>query len=128
MSQPDKDLIVWQEAVDLVKVVYDVTDAVPKPEIDSLTDQIRRAAVSIPSHIAERQAHSSEGEFLRFLRHSRDSLAQPQTQVIIAQPRNYRSDSPAADILKGRDEVSRIPSGPYQLPEGEGIVENSSRY
>jgi len=107
MAQPDKDLIVWQAAVDLVKVVHDATDAVPKPEMDSLTDQIRRAAVSIP----ERQAHSSNREFLHFHRHSRGSLAEPDTQVIIAQPRNYRSDSPAADKLKGSDEVSRIPSG-----------------
>jgi four helix bundle protein len=111
MAQPDKDLIVWQEAADLVKVVYDATDAVPKREIYSLTDQIRRAAVSIPSNIAERQAHCSNREFPHFLRHSRGSLAEPQTQVIIAQRRNYRSDSPAADILKGSDEVSRIPSG-----------------
>lgn len=111
MAQPDKDLIVWQAAVDLVKVVHDATDAVPKPEMDSLTDQIRRAAVSIPSHIAERQAHSSNRGFLHFHRHSRGSLAEPDTQVIIAQPRNYRSDSPAADKLTGSDEVSRIPSG-----------------
>jgi four helix bundle protein len=106
MAQPDKDLIVWQEAVDLVKVVYAARDAVP-----SLTDQIRRAAVSIPGNIAEEQAHSSNREFLHFLRHSRGSLAELETQGIIAQPRNYRSDSPAADILKQSDEVSRILSG-----------------
>jgi four helix bundle protein len=118
MAQPDKDLIVWQEAVDLVKVDYDATDAVPKREIYSLTDQIRRAAVSIPSNIAERQAHYRNREFLHFLRHTRGSLAGLETQMIIAQPRNYRSDSPAADILKGRHAVSRIPSGLiYSLKE-----------
>ena len=59
MAQHYKDLIAWQKAMDLVAALYDATEAFPKREIYSLTDQMRRAAVSIPSNIAEGQAHFS---------------------------------------------------------------------
>ncbi len=111
MAQHFKDLIAWQKAMDLVNAVYDATDDFPKREIYSLTDQMRRAAVSIPSNIAEGQAHYSNREFLHFLRHSRGSLAEVETQVIIAQRRNYLSETQAADLLKRAEEVSRILSG-----------------
>ena len=71
MAQHYKDLIAWQKAMDLVNAIYDATDSFPKRETYSLTDQIRRAAVSIPSNIAEGQAHYSNREFLHYLRHSR---------------------------------------------------------
>ena len=57
MAQHYKDLIAWQKAMDLVSVLYDATDDFPKRETYSLTDQMRRAVVSIPSNIAEGQAH-----------------------------------------------------------------------
>ena len=106
MAQHYKDLIVWQKAMHLVNAVYDATDAFPKRETYSLTDQIRRAAVSIPSNIAEGQAHYCNREFLHFLRHSRGSLAELETQL-----RNYLSESQAGAILKQAEEVSRILSG-----------------
>ncbi len=111
MPQHFKDLIAWQKAMDLVNAVYGATDAFPKREIYSLTDQIRRAAVSIPSNIAEGQAHYSNREFLHFLRHSRGSLAELETQLLIAQRRSYLTDSQATELLKRTDEVSRILSG-----------------
>jgi len=74
MAQHFKDLIVWQKAMDLVADVYRITDTFPKREVYSLTDQMRRAAVSVPSNIAEGQAHYSKPEFLHFLRHSSGSL------------------------------------------------------
>jgi four helix bundle protein len=64
-----------------------------------------------PEHIAEGQAHYSNREFLHFLRHSRGSLAELETQVTIAQRRNYLSETQSADLLKRADEVSRILSG-----------------
>jgi four helix bundle protein len=106
-----QDLIVWQKAMDLVNAVHDATDGFPKRETYSLTDQIRRAAVSIPSNIAEGQAHYSNREFLHFLCHSRGSLAELETQVLIAQRRNYLSEPQSGDLLKRADEVSRILSG-----------------
>ena len=111
MAQHYKDLIAWQKAMDLVSAIYDATDGFPKRETYSLTDQIRRAAVSIPSNIAEGQAHYSHREFLHFLSHSRGSLAELETQVLIAKRRNYVSDSQAAELLKRADELGRILSG-----------------
>jgi len=69
MAQHYKDLIASQRAMDLVAALYDATEAFPKRETYSLTDQMRRAAVSIPSNIAEGQAHFSRREFRHFLRH-----------------------------------------------------------
>jgi len=111
MAQHYKDLIAWQKAMDLVSVLYDVTEAVPKHEIYSLTNQMRRAAVSVPSNIAEGQAHYSNREFRHFLRHSRGSLAELETQVLIARRRNYLSESQAAELLRRANEVGRILSG-----------------
>ena len=111
MAQHFKDLIAWKKAMDLVNAVYDATDSFPKREVYSLTDQIRRAAVSIPSNIAEGQAHYSNREFIHFLRHSRGSLAELETQLLIAQRRNYLPETQALDLLKRVDEVSRILSG-----------------
>jgi len=101
----------WQKAMDLVQAIYDATDDFPKREVYSLTDQIRRAAVSIPSNIAEGQAHFSKKEFLHFLRHSRGSLAELETQILIAQRRKYLPDAQASELLKRADELSRILSG-----------------
>ena len=121
MAQHFKDLVAWRKAMDLVNAVYDATDRFPKRETYSLTDQIRRAAVSIPSNIAEGQAHYSNREFLHFLRHSRGSLAELETQLLIAQRRNYLSESDTARLLKQADELSRILSGLINsLREREG--------
>ncbi len=60
MGQHYKDLIAWQKAMDLVSILYDATEAFPKHEIYSLTNQMHRAAVSVPSNIAEGQAHYSK--------------------------------------------------------------------
>ncbi len=111
MAQHYKDLIAWQKAMDLVHAVYNITDDFPKRETYSLTDQIRRAAVSVPSNIAEGQAHYSNREFLHYLRHSRGSLAELETHLIIAQRQNYLPESQASELLKRVDELSRILSG-----------------
>jgi four helix bundle protein len=111
MAQHYKDLIAWQKAMDLVNAVYDATDSFPKREVYSLTDQMRRAPVSIPGNVAEGQAHYSNREFLHFLRHSRGSLAELETQILIARRRDYLSEAGAADLLTRADEVSRILSG-----------------
>ena len=111
MAKHYKDLIAWQKAMELVNAVYELTDKFPKREMYSLTDQIRRAAVSIPSNIAEGQAHYSNREFLHFLRHSRGSLAELETQLLIAQQRKYALEPEAVTVLKRADDLSRILSG-----------------
>ena len=106
-----RDLVAWQKGMDLVHRVYELTDRFPKREVYSLTDQIRRAAVSIPSNIAEGQAHFNNGEFLHFLRHARGSLAELETQFLIAERQKYAEPSEVQELLKSADELSRILSG-----------------
>ena len=111
MPQHYKDLIAWKKAMDLVNAVYDATDAFPKREMNSLTDQMRRAAVSIPSKMAEGQARYSNREFIHFLRNARGSLAELETQILGAEKRRYLSQEPAKDLLYRTNELSRLLSG-----------------
>ncbi|GAB7027924.1 four helix bundle protein [Geotalea toluenoxydans] len=87
------DLLVWQEAMALVKEIYQVTAGFPKEEIYALTSQMRRAAVSIPSNIAEGAARTGDKEFLQFLSITRGSLSELETQVMIAADLGYMDGS-----------------------------------
>ncbi|MFY9682252.1 MAG: four helix bundle protein [Candidatus Sulfotelmatobacter sp.] len=71
MGQSYKDLIAWRKAMDLVTNIYRATRGFPRDELYGLTNQLRRAAVSIPSNIAEGQAHFSQKKFCHFLSHAR---------------------------------------------------------
>ncbi|MHB8778930.1 MAG: four helix bundle protein [Anaerolineales bacterium] len=86
-----RELIVWQEAIKIVKAVYELTGKFPKQETYALADQIRRAAVSVPSNIAEGQARKSPGDFRRFLHIALGSLAEVDTQLVLAQEFGYLS-------------------------------------
>lgn len=83
------DLRAWQEAMVLVKDVYTITVDFPREELFALTSQIRRAAVSIPSNIAEGAARTGHKEFLQFLSISRGSLSELETQLLIAAEIGY---------------------------------------
>jgi four helix bundle protein len=106
-----KDLVAWQKAMDLVTEIYRVTRKFPKDELFGLTSQIRRAAVSIPSNIAEGQGHLSKGDFRRFLGHARGSLSELETQILIAQNLNYLTKDEATNFLDLIAEVGRILNG-----------------
>jgi four helix bundle protein len=110
-SQNYRDLIVWQKAMDLVEAVYTVTKLFPKEEIYGLTSQIRRAAVSIPSNIAEGQGRRSSGEFTRFLSIAYGSLREVETQVLIAERLGYLSKQNSIDLIAITSEVGRLPNG-----------------
>ena len=86
-----RELIVWQEAIKIAKAVYQLTGKFPKQETYALADQIRRAAVSVPSNIAEGQARKSPGDFKRFLYIALGSLAEVDTQLVLAQEFGYLS-------------------------------------
>ena len=88
-----KDLIVWQKSIDLVAKVYKTTKKFPKEETYGLTNQIRRAAVSVPSNISEGHARNSTAEFRKFLSIARGSLAEIETQFIIARRLNYIAET-----------------------------------
>jgi four helix bundle protein len=84
MSSTYKDLIVWQRAIDLVEKIYQITRRFPHEELYGLVSQLRRAAVSIASNIAEGQGRMSPGEFRQFVGHARGSALEVETQLIIA--------------------------------------------
>ena len=112
MSQSSyKDLIAWQKGMELVTMVYDATERFPSLEQFGLVSQLRRAAVSVPSNIAEGKAHYSNRDFVRFLRYARGSLAEIETQVLIAQQRKYLPASTVAKLTQHLDELGRILSG-----------------
>jgi four helix bundle protein len=89
VAQHYHDLLVWQKAIELVTDIYRLTGEFPKDELYGLTSQIRRAAVSIPSNIAEGQGRLSRGEFRQFLGQARGSYAELETQLIIARNLGY---------------------------------------
>jgi len=108
-----KDLIVWQKSLDLADRVYDVTESFPSREMYGLTNQLRRAAVSIPSNIAEGQARQSTPEFRRFLSIAKGSLAEVETQLHIAIRRNYVSKEDFQKILLLANEISKMLASLY---------------
>ena len=111
MSHSYKDLIAWKKGMELVSMIYDATENFPSHEQFGLVSQLRRAAVSVPSNIAEGKAHYSNRDFVRFLRHSRGSLAEIETQVLIALQRKYLSEVAASKLAHHLDELGRILSG-----------------
>jgi len=106
-----RDLIAWKKGMQLVGAIYDAADAFPQHEIDGLTSQLRRAAVSIPSNFAEGQAHYTNPEFIRFLRHARGSLAEIETRILISQDRGYVPKARAHELIHQTDELGRVISG-----------------
>jgi four helix bundle protein len=78
-----KDLIVWQKSINLVKEVYQLSRSLPKSEIFGLVSQMQRAAVSIPSNIAEGSKRKTRNDYVQFLRITSGSVAELETQLII---------------------------------------------
>jgi four helix bundle protein len=103
-----KDLIVWQKAITLVKRVYQVTSAFPSDERFGLVSQMRRAAVSIPSNIAEGQARHTTGEFIQGISHAKCSLAELDTQLTIAVELAFCPQTVTPDLFALLGEVRKM--------------------
>ena len=103
-----KDLIVWQKAMDLVEMVYQVTKSFPKEELYGLTSQVRRAAISIPSNIAEGHARNSTAEYKNFLSIARGSLAEVETQLLIARRLGYINAEKLDQLISLQMEVNKM--------------------
>lgn len=103
-----KDLIVWQKAIDLIVAIYELTEKFPKEEMFCLTSQLRRAALSIASNIAEGRYRGTKADYLHFLRMSYGSGAELETQIIVAKklPKTKNLDYENVDLLL--DEVMRM--------------------
>ena len=104
-------LIGWQKSMALVSEIYRLTQSFPKDEIYGLTSQIRRAAVSIPSDIAEGQGRLTPGEFKQFLGHARGSTFELETQVVIARDLGYLQEDRTNYLVEQVQEVGRILTG-----------------
>ena len=106
-----RDLVAWQRSIDLVLEVYRYTQAFPKTETYGLVSQLRRAAVSVPSNIAEGHARLSTGEFRQFLGHALGSLVEVETQLLIAQGLNYLEPKQYNGLLERTVEVGKLLNG-----------------
>ena len=109
--QSYRDLIVWQKSMDLVVEIYCSTQNFPRTETYGLIAQLRRAAVSIPSNIAEGHDRLSTGEFKQFLGHARGSLVEVETQILISQRLGYLEPSQSTNLLKRTTEIAKILNG-----------------
>jgi len=103
-----KDLLVWQKGIALTKEVYKVTKTFPKDERFGLIAQMRRAAVSVPSNLAEGQARHTTGEFIQFISHAEGSLAELETQAHVSMELGYCAAADSARLLDNLDELRRM--------------------
>ncbi|MDE1893063.1 MAG: four helix bundle protein [Pseudomonadota bacterium] len=101
-QRPHERLEVWRDAMDLVEAIYRISGGFPDSERFALTSQLRRAAISVPSNIAEGAARRSRPEYLRFLSMARGSLSELDTQLQIAERLAYVSDTLDAAELTNR--------------------------
>jgi len=106
-----RDLETWQTAMDLVAEIYGVTKSFPKDELYSLTSQLRRAAVSVPSNIAEGQGRDSTKEFLHHLSIAHGSLCEVETQLLIAQRLEYLTREESERLASLAASVGRLING-----------------
>ena len=107
-TQSYKDLVVWQKGIELAKRIYGLTRRFPSEERFGLTSQMRRAAVSIPSNIAEGQARRTTAEFIQFVSHAEGSAAELDTQIILAVELSFRGKTDALRIYELNDEIRRM--------------------
>ena len=111
MGRSYRELIAWQKAMRFVTEIYEVTRRFPSEERYGITNQLRRAAVSVPSNIAEGQARFSQKEFHHFLSQARGSLVEIETQLLIARDLKYIQAARAETLLGLTDELGRILNG-----------------
>jgi len=109
-----RELIVWQEGIKLAKAVYKLTEKFPRQETYALADQIGRAVVSVPSNIAEGQARKAPGDFRRFLHIALGSLAEVDTQLILAQEFGYLTREDIGDMDEQIQSLRKKTLCPYQ--------------
>lgn len=103
-----RDLQVWRQALDWAESIYEATAHWPRDERFGLISQIRRATVSVASNIAEGSARRSTGEFIQFVGMARGSLAEAETQLLLAQRLGYLPGADANALLVASGEISRM--------------------
>ncbi len=111
MGSSYRDLIAWQESVQFVSSIYKITRFFPPEELYGLTTQLRRAAVSIASNIAEGQGRVTPGEFKQFLGHARGSLLEVETQLWISKDLSLINQEQLSRLLKQSGEIGLLLNG-----------------
>ena len=106
-----QDLTAWQEAMNLVELIYKLTKDFPREEQYCLITQLRRAAISIPSNIAEGQGRRAEKEFSYFLKIAHGSLREVETQILIAKRLGYLTEDTAQNVAEHSARVGRLITG-----------------
>jgi four helix bundle protein len=103
-----QDLLVWQQAMDLVAEIYSMTRTWPKEELFGLTSQVRRAATSIPANIAEGYGREQRGSYLQFLRIAQGSLKELETHLLIAKRIGLSTTEKIAPLLQRVESVGKL--------------------
>ena len=107
-AQGYRDLVVWQKSVDLAREIYLLTKLLPADEKFGLVSQMRRAAVSVPSNIAEGQARNTTGEFIQFISHAEGSVAELDTQLTLCEQLKLLSSTECQSAASLLDELRRM--------------------
>lgn len=103
-----KDLVVWQKAMTLAEMVYKLTESFPKEEIYGLTSQMRRAAISIPSNIAEGNSRSYSKEYSHFLSIANGSKSELETQLLLSVNIGYTTENQIEPLLNLLKEIAKM--------------------
>lgn len=103
-----RELHVWQKAIDLVDMIYELSEKFPANERFRLTDQVLRAATSVPANIAEGSGRGSTKEYMRFIDISKGSIAELETHLIIAQRRKYISEESFTSVMETLDSIDKM--------------------
>ncbi len=111
MTLPYRDLIIWQKSFALASHIYKVTETFPIKEIYGITSQIRRAAVSVPSNIAEGSKRTTKKDFIHFLHVALGSCAELETQMLLVKEIGYITPKQSTETLENIEEVMKILGG-----------------
>lgn len=111
MNQGYRGLAAWQRSMELTQTIYELTGSFPPSERFALSDQLRRAAISVPSNIAEGYGRATRGEYVQFLGHARGSAFEIETQLLLACSLGYGEPSLMTAAQKRCAEVGRLLSG-----------------
>ena len=120
MSGSYRELKAWQKAIELVVDVYSFTRAFPRDEVYGLANQLRRAAVSIASNIAEGKGRCTDNEFLLFLHHARGSVFEVETQLTIAGRLGYATEAEVQRMGGSAGEIARMLNGLIKTIRSDG--------
>ncbi|HWD92464.1 MAG TPA: four helix bundle protein [Verrucomicrobiae bacterium] len=118
-AQSYRDLLVWQKSMTLAKAIYELTAEFPSEEKFGLISQMRRAAVSVPSNIAEGQARNTTGEFILFISHAEGSLAELDTQLTLAVELGFLTAAKSKPSSDSIEELRRMLNGLRRAVRGQ---------